>query len=422
MTKAMRWGLSALMTIGCVGLGSVVGCSDDDPEPVPTETDTGTPPQDTGTTAETDPDTGTPTGDTGTMGDGGGDTGDATVFSANRGVTIVFGSPDFSDKYLCLGAFAGDPAMAAMPAEGLGPIGIPDASMDPTKQKPFPYGAVIPLPLSKRAQDLLDTPLTAVLYPVDGLTKDCKAAWADVKGDTKRWLAIPGKTIQKDDHVVIRIHGCVGAPAHKISPGECGDAMNPAPLKIDYKKLDTKTPGMFPMGTGPKVGLQFVHMSPFRGITGAVPSFQDVDVYFLPRMAMAAGDAGTDGGDAGTTLVPAGAPLKIASAVKYGDVAPNAVGVVAAGIPDESLLLITPKDVSPTSCTPGAPTCPIIPVPLKAFLAGYKATGGGLIDGTNQMVGLTGSPVPTTDATLPMGTRSIRVPLGKVGAPFPSSS
>jgi hypothetical protein len=421
MTKAMRWGFSALMTVGCMGLGSVVGCSEDE-DPVTSDPDTGTvsldtgmPPTDTGSPM----DTGTPSE---TSTEGGMDA-DAGKFQANRGITVVFGAPDFGNKYICVGGFAGDPAAAMAPAEALGPpAGIPDstAPTDPMKFKPFPYGAVVPFPLSKLAQDFLDTPLTAVLYLVDTNTKDCKAAWADVKGDATRWVAVPGKTIKSGEQYLVRIHGCKDPTTTGTAfPGSCGSATAPAPLKLDYKKLDNATPATFTGTMGPKVGVQFVHMSPFPGVTGAVPSFQDVDVYLQPMAAPAAGDAGADGGEGGTDgggmATPAGTPIKIASGLKYGDVAPSAVGVQLAGDPTEAFMVITPKDVAP--CSPGA-TCTSVWLPLKAFLAAYKPTGGGFTDGTNQFFGLTGSPVPNAAMM-----RSILIPIGMMGKTgmFPSS-
>lgn len=417
MTKAMRWGVTALMIVGGVGLGTVAGCSDD--EDTPPTTDTGT--VDTGVPADTTPaDTGMPDPDTGTPPtDGGGDADAAPPFVPDRAITVSFASPDLGGKFICVGGFAGpDPTTSAEPVQALGPpAGIPDATAptDPTKFKAFPYGAVVPFPLTKLAQDFLDTPLTAALYLVPDTSKDCKKAWADVKADKTLWVAVPGKTIAKGDHALIRIHGCK-TPATGTT-GECGAATGLKPLTVDFKKLDTKTPATFGGGTtGPKVGIQFVHMSPFPGnAVPPVPSFQNIDVYIQPMAAAAAGDAGTDGGDAAATPTPAGTPVKIASGVSYGDVAAASVGIQLAGDPSEAILLITAKDVAP--CTPGSAGCATVALPVKAALAAFKGTGGGFNDGQNQFIGLAGSPVPK-DLTMPATTRTIVVQFGKV-SPIP---
>ncbi len=423
MTKAMRWGLSALISVGCVGLGTVVGCSEDEDNP-PVDTDTGVPPTDTGTPVDTgtpDPDTGTPP-----PGDSGGDTSDAPPFMANRAATVLFSSPDLGGKYLCAGAFSGDPAMAgSKPAQTLGPpAGVPDptAPTDPMKFKPLPYGAVVHVPLSKTAQDVMDTPLSIVLYLVDGVAKDCTAAWEDVRATPARWFSVKGtkaaganatNSVAAGDHALIRVHGCVN-PAMGLT-GECGPATAPAPLKIDMIKLDTAKPATFAGGTtGPKVGLQFVHVSPFAGNAAPpVPSFQNIDVWFQPMTGASAGDAGTDGGDGGTTpSMPASTPVKIATAVKFGDKAATSVGVQIAGDPNAAVILLTPTGVAP--CTPGSAGCATVGLPIGRSAAGYKMLGiGGFDDGTNQFIGLAGSPVPK-DLTMPTTTTTISMPVGKV--------
>lgn len=423
MTKAIRWGLSALMTVGCIGLGSVAGCSDDEPVAV-TDPDTGTPPTDTGS------DTGTPLMDTGTAAETSTDTGSGDgeagpPVPANRAVTVVFASPDLGGKYICAGAFAGDiKAATSSPAQTLGPpAGIPDpaAPTDPTKFKPLPYGAVVPVPLSKAAQDVLDTPLSVVLYLVDGITKDCKAAWPDVRAKENLWFAIKGtaaagadatNSVKADEHALIRIHGCLNAATTGTT--ECGTVAAPAMLKIDMKKLDTAKPATYAGTTGPKVGLQFVHMSPFSGSAAPpAPPFQNIDVWFQPMTAAVAGsDAGTDADEAGSPSMPAAMPVKIATAVKYMDIAPTSVGVQIAGDPNSALLFLTPTGVAP--CTPGSTGCLTVPLPVGGAAARYKMLGvGGFDDGTNQFVGLAGSPIPK-DLTMPKTTTTIGLPVGKV--------
>jgi hypothetical protein len=406
MTKAMRWGFSAVFAMGCVGLGTVAGCSEDEDVAPPVDTDTGTP-ADTGTA-----DTGTPT-DTGTppTDSGGGDTPtDAPPFAADRAATVVFASPDLGRKFLCAGAFAGDPAAAtSAPARVLGP-----PAGDPTMAgMGLPFGTIAHIPLTKEAQDVLDTPLSIVLYLLDNNTKDCTMSWADVRGTPSKWFAIKGtkaagadatNSVKPGEHALIRIHGCAMPAA--ATTGECGTAATPANLKIDMVKLDTATPAMFSGTMGPKVGMQFVHMSPFAGsATPPRPPFQAVDIYIQPMTkAVAGSDAGADdSGDTGAVpSSPAGTPIKIATNVKYGDIAPSSVGVQLAGDPASSLMLITPTGVMP--CTPGSTGCLTIPLPVGGAAAKYNMLGlGGFNDGTNQFVGLVGSPLNAASIGLPVG-------------------
>lgn len=425
MTKAIRWGLSALMTAGAIGLGSVAGCSDDEPDPVPVDPDTGSVTE-TGTIDTGILDTGTATETSTDSGDSG-DTG--IIFKADRAVSIVFASPDLTGKYLCAGAFApGDlKAATSSPAQTLGPPGgVPDpaAPTDPTKFTPIPYGAVTPVALTKAAQDVLDTPLSIVLYLVDGKDKDCKAAWPDVRAKDSQWFAIKGSTaagadatnsVKKGESALIRIAGCMGGAT---ATGECGSAALPAPFKIDMIKLDTTTPATYGGGTsGPKVGLQFVHMSPFAGNAAPpVPPFQAIDVYFQGMSAPSkGGDAGPDADadpDATVPSMPVGTPVKIATAVKFGDKAPSSVGVQVAGDPTSAIVLLTPTGVPP--CTPGSTGCATIPIPVGRFAAFYGSLpyGGGFKDGTNQFVGLVGSPLKMSPAA-----GSILMPFGLANVP-----
>lgn len=399
MTKAMRWGFSALLSIGCVGLGTVVGCSEDDPV-TPVDNDTGTPDLDTGTL-----DTGMPDPDTGTPMEGGmdADAADAPPFVADRAVTVVFASPDMPRRFLCAGAFAGDPAAAtSSPAQTLGP-----PAGDPTMAgMGLPFGTIARIPLTKAAIDVLDTPLSIVLYLVDTSTKDCTMSWADVRATPARWFAVKGtkampadttKSIAAGEHALIRIHGCEMPAA--ATTGECGTAAAPANFKIDMVKLDTSKPTMHSGTMGPKVGLQFVHMSPFAGNAAPpVPPFQLVDIYIQP-MTKADADAGAEAG----ASMPAGTPIKIATNVKYGDVAPASVGVQLAGDPYSAVMLITQTGVAP--CTPGTTACTTIGLPLGTAATRYKMLGiGGYDDGTNQFVGLVGSPLKPASIGMPLGT------------------
>ncbi|MGZ3422094.1 MAG: hypothetical protein ACXVEF_37015 [Polyangiales bacterium] len=419
MTKAMRWGVSALLILGGVGFGSFVGCSSDD-NPAPAETDTGTgedtavttdtsTPEDTGTMEETAADTG-PT-------DTGGETGPKP---ADRSVSLLFGSPDLGSKFACFGAFTADPATND-PFQALGPIGIPTtADKDPTKFAAIPYGAVIPLPLDATAAAALNG-LTTVIYLTDTnpLTASpattCAKIWKDVRGDAKAWKSFPAMTIKKGEQALVAITGCKGTS----TTGECGAGTN---LDFRIDKLSTTPAATFAGATtGPKTSIQFVHYSQYAGlpVTGTPPTYQGIDVYIQLFKSMGVTlDAGTDdSGDAttadgGTTLVPNGAPVKIADNVKYGDLG-TVTGVQAGDLPNESYLVILPHGA--TYCMVGA-TCPATPIPLKKFLASYAAVGGGFIDGQNQFFALTGGPIPTatTDAGAPdPASAKIRVPMGR---------
>jgi hypothetical protein len=418
MTKAMRWGASALLILGSVGLASFVGCSSDD-EPAPQNNN------DTGGEDETSIDTGTPdtnTGDTATdsgTGDSSSETGETGPKPGDRNVTLFFGSPDLGGMYACFGAFTGDPAAADKPLQALGPIGIPpSATSEPKDYAAIPYGAVIPLPIDSTASTALKS-LTTVIYltatnPAAATpAKTCADVWKDVKGDTKMWQKFAAGAVGAGEHALVSVVGCKGTS----TSGECGAGNN---LEFKVDKLDTTKPTAFAGATtGPKVGIQFLNYSRFPGVTGAVPPFQHVDAYLLFRAAASGGDAGADGGDDGSTgdagsPTPVAAPLKIASDVSYGDKAMTSVGVQAGPNPEETVLLLTPKDVAP--CTPGTVTdagpCTTVAIPLKTFLTSLAKAGGGFVDGQNQFMVLAGGPVPP-----PPGATPLRVGMGRAYKP-----
>jgi hypothetical protein len=422
MTKAMRLGVSALLILGGVGLGSFIGCSsDDEPAPVAdtgTEEDTAT---DTGT-ADTGSDD-TATGDTGSPTDGGSDTAETGPKPADRKVTLLFGSPDLGGKFACFGAFTAADPTTADPAQALGPIGIPTtADMDPTKFTPIPYGAVIPLPLDATASAALSG-LTTVIYLVDSnpLTATppttCKDLWKTVRADTKAWKSFAPNTIKKGEQAIVALTGCKGTTAP--ATGECGTGNN-FEIRID-KPSTTPATAFAGSTTGPKVSVQFINYSRYAGsaIPSTPPTYQGIDVYlqFRKSMAVTADGGVDDSGDAttvdgGTALVFDGTPVKIADNVKYGDLA-TVTGVQAGDMPDETIMVLSPHGTTP--CFGGA-TCASTPIPLKTFLAAYKPVGGGFFDGQNQFFALTGGPVPTavTDAGAPdPSSAKLRVPMGR---------
>jgi hypothetical protein len=423
MTKATRWGVTALMVIGGLSLGAFAGCSDDDTPQQQTEEDTGTP-----DTAK--PDTQTPM-DTQVT-----DTADAPEFVADRAATLVFGSPDLGSKFVCFGAFLEDPAAAAAPLQTLPPtgaVGVPDptAADDFTKTTALPYGAVVPIPMSELAVAALNT-FNFVVYLVDAnpaaSSKTCKEVWADIKADTWRWKSFPKETIKAGDHGIISFEGC------KTPGAPCGaGAFN---IKLHKASFTAK-----PTESGANLGVQFLHLSQFDGFdvaleagTVRVPGFQSSDIYLVPGVAPSTSDAGADAADAdetGDAEVDAAAPaptfIKIAENVKYGDELTALKGitlpagtkndlsrlVIATRIPTDggsvSYPCANPIEAGKAGSAPSG-TCPNWTFYLKPFFDGgkYPALGGGLeYPNTNQLFIIAGNPVPA-DSTATLRIMSAR--------------
>lgn len=418
MTKALRWGFSALLTVSCVGLGSVVGCSGDDDGPGVTDPDTGT--TDTGTAPDTftDPDTGM-MGETSTDTGGGGDA-DAMVFKADRAVTILFAAPDMPARHLCLAAFAPmadvatvDKPVSAQPKAGAYGVPDPTAPGDYTKTlSGFPYGTVAPVPIDESALVALKT-LKAVIYLLDEnpakTGKTCADMWTTVKGDPKRWQAFTPDTVKAGEHAILELRGCVAAPAD--TTGSCGTAGNNFEFAVEKVSMAKPATG--------DLGVQFLHLSQFPGNPAAVPpvpGWQSVDVYLAIGSSGSGGDAGVDaasdsagdGAPDGTTDGGTTAPtlIKIAENVKYKD-APTALqGLTLPAGADVKLsyLVIGTRvggaaSLACLSAGPPSATCPNWTLPLAAFFSptkGYQLVGGGLVAKTNQVIALIGSPVPKT--------------------------
>ncbi len=433
MTKSMRWSVGSMLVLGGLAALSFVGCSDDAASNPPVDTDTGV--ADTGSTdTGTPPDTATPDVTTDV-----GDTSDAPPFVADRAVTLIHASPDFGSKFICLGAFLTDPATSD-PAQSIGPIGVPtEATKDPKKFVAIPYGAVIPVPLSATAVAALGA-FNAVMWAVDTnpLTAtppvECKDTWKAARADTNNWVKVDKGTVNKGESWIVAMKGCKNASTATTS--ECGASGAAASFKWGTHKLDVATPSAFGGGTtGPKTGIQVVHFSKFEGVSGAIPSFQNIEVYI---QAMAAptggGDAGTDGAtdalevsvDAATdaappTAVPVGLPFLVAgdkagaAGVKYDDIVAKAVGLQLAGDPNEALLVVAVHGTTPCLGGPSVACPTAVTVPLKKFLDAYKLVGGGFNDGQNQFIALFGSPVPKTsgDPT----TATFRAAFGRIGIP-----
>ncbi len=398
MTKATRLGVSALMVLGGLSLGAFAGCSDDEETPPPVEEDTGTPDTAKADLGVTD----TAVADTGMAGD----TAETGPTAPDRAVTIVFAAPDLPPRFLCLGAFSptDDPTTKDAPLTALpstGALGVPDmaAPTDPTKTSGFPYGAVVPVPLSESAIAALNG-LKVVIYMVDQNpakmtpATTCSALWKTTRTDTSKWKAFDPMTVKAGEHGVVTIQGCSAAPADMT-----GACTSPTPnMSIIVHKGATAKPS-----TG-NVGLQFLHLSQFPGNPTAVPpvpGWQNVDIYLALAHKAATGDAGTDGGDAAPPAAPT--LVKIATNVKYGDAITMPAGFT---LPDDldaagSYLVVgtRPGGADSTACISAGPpslTCLNWTLPLAPFVASYKSVGGGLFPSTNQVIGLVGSPVPKT--------------------------
>jgi hypothetical protein len=431
MTKAMRWGVSALLILGGVAVGSFTGCSSDD--------DTGTPtPEDTGSGEDTSVDTGTP--DTGMAEETATDTGTATEAGetmppkADRAATLLMAAPDLAPQYVCLAAFISTPEEVATkdPADAL-LIGIPDptAKDDESKYSPIPYGAVLPLPLNAKALAALKS-LTVVVYvtttkPMS--SADCKTGWAAAKTDTKKWKAFAKNAIDAGDNALLAVTGCAGAGGTATTT-ECGAGNN---LEITLKKVDTTVPTTFSgESTGPKVGIDFVNLSRYAGAgTSGPPSWQGIDAYLVFSKATPVTlDAGVDEtgdattADGGTTVAPDVAKaVKVADNKSYGDVV-SVVGVQAGDFADAgTYLVVVPHGASlatspPCSSAPG-PTCAAY-IPFKPFIDALKPAGAGFKDGHNQFVALAGGPIPKalTDAGAPdPASAPVRILMGSADKP-----
>lgn len=408
MTKSLRWGVGSLMALaGLVAVTSFVGCSDDEPGPGPVDTDTGT----AETSTDTGTDTGTPPVDSAT--DSGGDT-DAAVPPPDRAVTIVHASPDYGAKFFCLGAFTADPATQDKPVQALGPIGKPDATAptDPTKFTALAYGSVVPLPLTPTAVAALKA-FTVAIWTVDknplteATPRKCEDTWAETKAKTDNWLKVDKNAVDVGQSGLIALKGCLAAST--ATTPECGPDGAAKSFKWELHKLDTVKPTAFAGGgTGAKTGIQFLHLSKFASFDTTA----GLDFYLQGYGSVTpTGDAGTDGGDAatdaggdgGTTTGPLGTPVLIASGAKYNDLAPKSVGVQLAGDLTLSQLHAVPKG-TPSANVVGcialaaagktAAEGACAGIPLKNFLAGYAAVGGGFKDGQNQFLIPFGAPVP----------------------------
>jgi len=433
MTKAMRWGVSALLILGGVGVGSFMGCSsDDDPAPIDTG-DTGT--DDTGAADTAMADTGTPPTDSGSSSETATDTGGGETVApkADRAATLLMAAPDLAPQYVCLAAFSATPDEVATkdPVDAL-LIGIPDPTdaMNEAKYSPIPYGAVLPLPLNGKAIAALKA-LTVVVYVTTTkpmASADCKTGWTTAKTDAKRWKAFPKNAIDAGDHALLAVTGCSGAGGTATTTA-CGAGSN---LEITLKKTDTTKATTFAgEPTGPKVGIDFVNLSRYAGAGAtAPPSWQGIDAYLVFSKSTAITlDGGTDdSGDAttadgGTATGPDVAnAVKIATNKSYGDIV-SVVGVQAGDIPAGTYLVVVPTGTTLATAVPCSTavsaTCAAY-IPFKPFLDKLAAAGAGLIDGQNQFVALAGGPVPTalTDAgASDLTSAPIRILMGNADKP-----
>ncbi len=451
MTNSMRWGLTSLTALGLVVAGvAFVGCSSSSSTPA---ADTGTG-DDTGTPTDSATDGAT---DSASATDSATDAVDAAVV-ADRKITIIHASPDAGNQIFCFGAAAGSTPANYTLAQALF-VGVPSAS-DPTnggKYTGFPYGAVIPMTFpnaqisagelkSLEGFKIVAFPIgstnplaTASKTDVTAQTQACSTAFASIKADPTKYILIPPGTVLAGTSTLMYAAGCaVAADVTDPTKPQCSGKG----LTLGYKTLDLSA-ATFPSdaGTNPKTTFHFFNASPF-GVAGTPPTFQGVDVLLMPMSkAVAGGDAGADGGDAGgAPSQPTGNPIPVAVNVSFGDVVGAKLPAADAGTsanPGMGVQLPAGTDAlssywvilphGATFCQPGA-TCPAIWLPVGSndaskpgWLDSYTAlaaAGGlptpGFVDGSHQLVVLSGA--PPSDPTTPT-MFSLNMGWGNVGAP-----
>ena len=101
----------------------------------------------------------------------------------------------------------------------------------------------------------------------------------------------------------------------------------------------------------------------------------------------------------------------------------NDIGIAVAGAAGSDFVGVWAKDAAGCSQIETAGATDFAVITLSTFRNGpsacYGNLGAGLTDGTNQFIGVQGSPIPK-DLTMPDTTRTIIMPLGKLTPPFPS--
>lgn len=398
MTKAMRLGTIALFACGLTASAMFAGCGDDDegtPPPASsggdsggggseaaTETggggaEAGTETGGGGTEAGTETGTGTEAGT-----EGGTEAGDTKPLPADRKITLVFAAPDLPPQFLCLGAFVAD--KDGMPtstlADAKGPYGIDDGSGDPKKLSGFPYGAVVPIPVSDAAVKVALNGLAVIGFTVDKNPlvegKTCKDYWKDpaISGDKGRQAVVKKGLVAAGTSFVGAMVGC----KNKDADPACGGKE----LHWVMQKFDIAPPTEFKGGGETKLGIQFGHLSNF-------PAFQGMDVYVQGRKA--------GGGEAGTDPMLEGVPVQITTAAAGANAEhfePKAIGVAIPGNKDLALLLLVKNGTKPF-CEGAADCKTTVPIPIKPFMDAFKVTGATW--GDTQFFGLIGRPKLETD-------------------------
>lgn len=256
----------------------------------------------------------------------------------------------------------------------------------------FAFGDVLPLAVSTDVAFAFDT-FNAVAFLVDAAkdsgeiipanTSLCNVDWTKKATKPKFSVLIKPKTIQKGESWVAGLAGCANTTGD--GPGSACALKQPFSVKLQKASLTEPT---YPSGEGIPFGLNVFHLSQFNGISGAIPSFQDTDVYILPRgTASAPGDAGVPTSDAGPP------DRKVTLAFAIPDLKPQYVCL--------AVFLPTKEDKSPLDplVDEGAEIKPIQPPRIlgRPRPSAPTPTDGGTVDSSTTDSTVTDS-TPTSDA------------------------
>lgn len=276
-------------------------------------------------------------------------------------VTILHASPDLGPRFVCL---VGLTPTALTPISVMSPMGIrdPASPTDPALSKPFPFGAVAPLPLSATAVAALKAFTTAFFFVernplLDG--KDCTDVWAAAYADPTSFLLVPKGNITPEKSTIVAATGCKSSPT---ADGPCGAAGAPPSLGVLRYESSRLPLTSYAGATGARVGLQVLHLSPH-------PARQALDVYFQDPSP--------------------GVPVSLGSTtgLSYGGLG-SPVGVRFPSTAGETADLTLVPHGAPLS-DPRA-----VRVPLGPVVAMYAKTGGSPLDGRNLVVVVLGTSAP----------------------------
>lgn len=275
-------------------------------------------------------------------------------------LSLVHGSPDLGERYVCLGVFDADPAMRVKPLVALGPFGTPTPSGGVA---PLRYGEQVDVPMTEAMRTAFNMVWTSIyLVPASALPpgRRCEEVWSTLPDRARTSRNVPRNTVDPAARTMFVFGGCLGTRP----TGECGAGTN---FQIGMHALDT-TLGAPPPGSGARVDLQVALYSRF-------PELENTEIYFQ--------DMG------GTT--PIGSPVRLAPKLAYGSIAASAIGVRSV-MPAQARLLFVPPGTMPCITLTGAPSamCRTRSVTLGPYLIG--PTGTGYIGETVQAIVVVGAP------------------------------